>query len=275
MADALVADAIPHNQVLRPMHSHPAVVRIDNRRPLHLAAAHRVADQMKVNRISPQHVFFAQMREAGVADAAAAVAVIKRVAADTFGVGRFDGDVAREVRDFATEIAAAEVLVRERLVERERAAVDLFDDPFFGLHLLRFIFPAERPAASLMHRPGDDHLVADLPAADVLRERDVGVVRFGIRAELHPRAVQRRAVNFHSRATANNRRGVVLIHAVDVMQANAGRVFSRDRLFRRADEQLRAIDGKQILARLSELVHAAKVAGESALAANAAVLHFD
>ncbi len=70
VADALVADAVADDEVLRAVDGDPAVVRIDDRHAQHAAAAHRVADQVEVDRVAAEHAFLAEVGEAGIADAA-------------------------------------------------------------------------------------------------------------------------------------------------------------------------------------------------------------
>jgi hypothetical protein len=107
VADALVADAVADHQVLRAVDRDPAVVRIDDRRADHAAAAHRVASKVEVDRVAAQHPFLAQVSEPGVADASLAERVIERVAADAVGIGAFDDHVPREIGHFAAELALA------------------------------------------------------------------------------------------------------------------------------------------------------------------------
>ena len=80
---------------------------------------------MKVDRVFSEDSFLAEVAELRVADAAGAVAVKHRVAADAPGSGGLDDDVAREVGDFAAVVAGAEVrarvkALRERLIPPRR-----------------------------------------------------------------------------------------------------------------------------------------------------------
>ena len=152
VADALVADTVADDEEVRAVDGHPAIVRIDDRDADDAAAAHRVADQVVVDGIAPQHAFLAQMGEAGVADAAGAVAMVHGVAAAAFRIGAFDDDVARQVGDLAAELALAQVLVSQRLVQVQRQAVDLGDPP--RLAALRGVGGRYAPrAAGPLRRP--------------------------------------------------------------------------------------------------------------------------
>ena len=73
------------------------------------AAAHRVAAQVVVQGVAAEHVLLAEVAELGVADRAGRVAVVHRVAAHAFGVGRLDDDVAAQVRHLAAVLAVAQV----------------------------------------------------------------------------------------------------------------------------------------------------------------------
>jgi hypothetical protein len=86
-----------------------------------------------VDRVAPEHALFPEVAELGVGDGADGPAVVHRVAALALGVGGFDDDVAAEVRDLAGELALGDVLELQRLVERERDAVDRLDRALFRL----------------------------------------------------------------------------------------------------------------------------------------------
>ena len=77
--------------------------------------------EVEVQAVAAERVLLAQVAELGVADRAGRAAVIHRVPADARRIGRFDDDVAAQVGDLAAEFALAEVLVGQRLVERDRA----------------------------------------------------------------------------------------------------------------------------------------------------------
>ena len=55
MADALVADAIANDEVVRAVDGDPAVVAVPDRCADDGAAAHRVANEVEVNRVSAEH----------------------------------------------------------------------------------------------------------------------------------------------------------------------------------------------------------------------------
>ena len=74
-----------------------------------------------------------------------------------------------------------------------------------------------------------DDAVADLPAGDCLGQRDVAVALLRGRAELDPGAAQRRAVEVHPPAAADDRRAGLLVQPLDVVQADHRRVLGRDR----------------------------------------------
>ena len=87
VADGLVTDVVAHHEEVGAVNREPAIVRIPNARAGHAAAAHRVAHEMKVNRVFAEHALFAEMTELGVTDAAGAVAMKHRVAAHAGGIG--------------------------------------------------------------------------------------------------------------------------------------------------------------------------------------------
>src|ERR1043166_7550432 len=226
MADRLVADAIAHQQIVRAMNGDPAIARIPNARAEHATAAHRVAHQMKVNRIFAEQAFLAQVAELRVRNSAVAVAMIHGVAAHTVRLGGFDDNVAREVRDFTARDARAEMFVSERLVQRERRTVDGDDEALLGFYSSR---PARRlpitaPAVLALFRHRDNNPIADspprhrfVPCPRTLRlalsrgrrgwgakrskgyfQSDPAVARPGRRAKFHPRPIHRCSVNVHS-----------------------------------------------------------------------------
>src|SRR5207244_214641 len=80
----------------------------------------------------------------------------------------------------------------------------------------------------------------DLPASDRFGEGDMVAAGFRSLAETNPRAAEWLAVKVHAAAAADDGGSAVLVHTVDVMQTDQGRVLSVNRLLRRADEQTRA-----------------------------------
>ena len=114
------------------MDGQPAIAAVPDRSADDVAAAHRVADQVKVQGVAAQHAFLAEMAELGVADRAGGIAMIHRVAAHAGGIGRLDDDVAAQVGDLAAIVAVAEMRELQRLVERELRAVDGLDDALLG-----------------------------------------------------------------------------------------------------------------------------------------------
>ncbi len=84
----------------------------------------RVADEVVVQAVAAEHALLAEVAELGVADGAGRAAVVHRVAALARGVGRLDDDVAAQVGDLAAIVAASQMLVLQRPVEREPVAVD-------------------------------------------------------------------------------------------------------------------------------------------------------
>ena len=103
----------------------------------------------------------------------------------------------------------------QRLVERELRAVDRGDQPLLGLRAAsselgwKVFFVLVLPRGG-----GEDDAVADAPAADGFDERDRRVARGGGRAELDPGAGQRRAVEIHAAAAADDGRARFLVHAL-------------------------------------------------------------
>src|SRR5262249_28224873 len=78
------------------------------------AAAHRVATQVVVQRVTAQHAGFAEVAELTVADGAGGVAVVHRVAAFPFRIGRLDNDVPTQVGHLAAVETCPQVLVLQR-----------------------------------------------------------------------------------------------------------------------------------------------------------------
>ena len=120
--------------------------------------------RLKVDRIPPEHAFFAKMGEAGVADAALAEAVIDRVPPNAFGIGALDGHVPREVCNFSLESPTAGMLVLERLIQHQTNAFDLLDPPAFGGDVFRVV--PQTAAARFPDGAGDDDFIAFSPAGD-------------------------------------------------------------------------------------------------------------
>src|SRR6516165_9408107 len=100
-----VADAVPHDKIVRAVDRDPAVAAVPDGSPDDRAAAHRVADAMEVQAVPAEHILFTQVPEFGVADRPGRPAMIHRVPADFIRLGRFDHDVAAEIGHLATEIA--------------------------------------------------------------------------------------------------------------------------------------------------------------------------
>src|SRR5436309_614735 len=92
---------------------------------------------MEMNRILAEQAFFAKVSKLRVRNSAAAVAVIHGMAAHTVRFGRFDDDVARKVRHLAPRDAGAEMLIRQRLVEREGRSIDRLDESPLRLNMAR------------------------------------------------------------------------------------------------------------------------------------------
>ena len=159
--------------------------------------------------------------------------MVHRVAAHALRVGRLDDDVAAQVGDLAAVVAVAEVLVLQRLVERElRSPSMAWIDALLGVTgVLRWRLDV---AASC----GDDDAVAGLPAGDRLGERDRAVARLRGGAELDPGAAQRRAVEVHAAAAADDRRARLLVQARRRSAGGSAAVCARrDGPLRRADLQ--------------------------------------
>ena len=243
------------------MDGHPAVVAIDDRSADHPAAAHGIFDEVEMNRVTAKDALLPQMREPRVADPASAELMVDRVAADALRIGALDDHIAREIGDFAAQLARAEVNICKRPIERERHAVDLRDDALLGLQLLT------------VDRPSDDHLIADAPSRHRLGERDGRIVRLHIRAELHPCAAHRRAVQIHPRRAGADRRRVVLAHPIEVVKTDARRELRRDRLVERPHHQRSGHTARQRI-RLPLLRHRVQIAPKAALRAALAILHF-
>src|SRR5262249_40440771 len=155
VAEALVADAVAHDEVVGAVDGEPAIVAVPDRGADDRAAAHRVADEGIVQGIAAEDVFLAEMAKLSVADRAGGVAVVPRVAARALRVGGFDDDVAAEVGDLGAVVTGAEMLVVESLVQCNGRALDAFDDALFrGAALF---------AVGLVGG-GDDDAIARLPA---------------------------------------------------------------------------------------------------------------
>ena len=195
MADRPEADAVAHDQIFGAVDRDPAIVRIDDGGAEHAAAAHGVGDAMEVNRVTAEHPFLAEMREPGVADPAAAVAMIHRVAADAVRSRALDDHVAAQIGHLAAIRAGAVVLDRERRVER---------DVFPSIAMIRrssvptYFASWRKPCGTVLaDRAGDDDLVADPPAGRRLPSVTRGVTGADRLAQLHPGAGHRGAVEVH------------------------------------------------------------------------------
>src|SRR5262249_47620936 len=141
-------DAVAHEQIVRAMNGNPAIVRIPDARAEHAAAAHRVAHEMEMDRVLAEHALLAEMAELRVGNPAVTVAMIHRVAANAVGLCGFDDHTAREVRHFAACDAGAEMFVSQRLVQRERRAVEGADESLLRFHAARLAnrLPIAAPA---------------------------------------------------------------------------------------------------------------------------------
>jgi hypothetical protein len=80
--DALVADAIAHEQVIGCVDGEPAVGGVPDGGADHSRPAHAVADQVEVDGVLAEDAFFAEVAELGVRDAARGAGVVHGVAAD-------------------------------------------------------------------------------------------------------------------------------------------------------------------------------------------------
>ena len=235
MADRLVADVVADDEIVGAVNGDPTIVAVPDRAALDVAAAHGVAGEMKVDGVATEDVFLAEMTELGVAEAARGTVVIHRVAAH-LKIGRFDDDVAAEIRDFRAIVAGAEVVERERLGEGQRDLVDLGDDAFFGVDVLVAIDGTTRAACVVgALSGGDEDLVADLPTGDRLIERDGGRALLRRRVEADPGARHRRTVNIHASAAADDGGPGEFVGAFDVMEADQGLLVGGDRLVGSAD----------------------------------------
>ena len=109
-----------------------------------------------------------------------------------------------QVGDLTPEQPVAEVHALQRLVQSNLGAVDGLDEALLGRIVL---FVAQIPCGR------DDDPIAGFPAGDGLGERDGAVALHGGRAQLDPGSAQRRAVEVHAAATADDGRARVLVHA--------------------------------------------------------------
>ena len=65
-------------------------MRIDDGCAKYGGPTHGGADEVKVNRVTPENAFLAEVGETSVTDAALAVSVVHGVAAGTVGIGALD-----------------------------------------------------------------------------------------------------------------------------------------------------------------------------------------
>ncbi len=238
MADALVADAIADDEVVGAVDRHPAVAAVPDRRADHGAAAHRVGGEVVVDRVFAEDALLAEVAKFGVADRAAGIAVVHGVPARDGGVGGFDYDVAAEVRHLAAVVAAAGVVEFQRFVERQGGLVDGADFALLGCQTglaLGFAGTARvRPVVGAV-RAGYHDVIPGAPAADGLAQCHGLVTSLGIGAELDPGTAQRRAVQVHAPAAADDRRARFLVQAVAPREPNSRGIFGDERLFGGAD----------------------------------------
>src|SRR5262249_3473618 len=82
---------------------------------------------------------------------------------------------------------------------------------------------------------------ADVPTRERLGEGDGAIALLGRGAEPDPGAAQRRAVEVHAAAAANDGRARLPVQAVHVRQADQGGVLRLDGLLGRADLQRRPL----------------------------------
>src|SRR5262249_36455101 len=210
-----VADVVARHQVVGAVDGQPAVAAVPDGGADDVAAAHRVAAEVVVQGIAAEDAFLAQVAELRVADRAGGIAVVHGVPA-LAGVGGLDDHVPAQVRDLAAVIAAAEVVLLQRLVENQPGAVDSLDEAFLGQWRLG-------PAGVLVTAGRrDDDAVADLPPLHRFVQCHRGVTGLGRGAELDPGAAERGAVEVHAASAADDGRARILVHALDVVQADQG-----------------------------------------------------
>jgi hypothetical protein len=89
---------------------------------------------MEVNRIPAEQTLLAQVPELRVGNPAVTVAMIHGVPAHAIRLRGFDDDVAREIRHFAACDACAEMFVSQRVVQRERGAINGRNESLLGLN---------------------------------------------------------------------------------------------------------------------------------------------
>src|SRR5581483_4500099 len=241
VADAVIADAIAHDEIVGAVHGEPAVLAVPQRCADDGAAAHRIAHQMEVQHVAAKRAALAETAELGVADRAGRAVVVHRVATRG-GVGRLDDDVAAQVGDLAAIRAAADVVEVRGAIEHEAGTGNGGDKAFFRLRevadaLLKRIELRLLQVDDLTRRRGQDDPIALAPAADRPAEHDLAVATPDRRAELDPRAAERRTVQFHAAAAALNRGQRIAIKSREVHQADEGGVRHRNGLVGRADKQ--------------------------------------
>ena len=195
---------------------------------------------MVVEAVAAEGSGHSEAAELGVADRAGGVLVIHGVPTGLVRLGRFDDDVAAQVGDFAAIGVLAEVVELERAIEGEFGAVDGFDEAFLGLAVV-----ADAGLERLLHLVlaggrGEDDAVADAPAGDRLLERHLRLTSFDRGAELEPGAAHGGAVELHAAAAADDGGAGFLVHAFEVVQADAGGLAGGDGVVGRSDEELGA-----------------------------------
>jgi len=89
----IVQDAVAHDEVVGAVDREPAIVAVVDARADHGTAAHRVAAQVIVDRVTAQRAFLAEVAELGVADRTGGMPVVHRVTANAGGVGALHHDV--------------------------------------------------------------------------------------------------------------------------------------------------------------------------------------
>ena len=235
-----VAHAIAHDEVVGAVDGDPAVVGIPDARARHTAAAHRVAHQVKVDGVFPEHAFFAEVAKLRVADAARGIAVIHRVAAHAIGLRAFHHDIARKQRRLAAHHPLAQMLVFERRIERHPRAVDLQNTTLLRgstVAAARCFFHGR--GVVLLARTRDDQLVAFTPSRRLRFELQRRRTRSRRGRELQPRPRHGGAVNIPTPATRHNRRQRLAVHPLEIRQPDHSLHRGGNRIIRRPDFQRR------------------------------------
>src|SRR5262249_10102751 len=169
-----------------------------------VTAAHGVAAQVVMQRVAPQHSLLAEVAELGVVDGAGGVLVIHRVAAFALRVSRLDDDVAAQVGDVGAVVAAAEVGVLQRAVERQLVAGAGLAGARLGVRVGADAGAEGLLGLDLRGGGGEDDAVADAPAGDRLGQRHGRVSLAGRGAELDPGAAEGGPVEVHPAAAADD-----------------------------------------------------------------------